>query len=114
MIHGNDEQTRRDKTYQRDTERLQTIYNNRDRLEPSVRDLLFDTIEEHRQTSSNTAIHNWLAVHETTIIQSAKNVMKRALQGVRSIKTYFRGKEGGSTNTSRTRQKQSRNSMHIK
>jgi hypothetical protein len=56
---------------------------------PVSDDLLFDTIEDHQNQCSKTTIHNWLAVNETTFIQSAQNVTKRALQGVRSIKSYF-------------------------
>ena len=89
MIHGNTQETRAQRQKIKDLHRLQSIYQTRHLLEPSVQDLLFDTIEEHHQQRSSTTIHNWLSIHETTFIQSVKQASKRAIQGVRSLKTYF-------------------------
>jgi hypothetical protein len=89
-IHGHDQQTRSEKLHQRNNQRLQTIYDNRENLEPSVRELLFDTIDDHRRQNSKHSLHNWLVVHETTFILSAKNVGSRAIRGVKSIKEYFK------------------------
>jgi len=88
-VHGHDSRTRNEKLRRRNELRLQTIYNGRANMEPSVQDLLFNNIDEHTATCSATAIHNWLAVNETTFIQSVKNATKRAIQGVKSIKSYF-------------------------
>jgi hypothetical protein len=88
-IHGHDQASRALKQQQTDAHRLQSIYQSRHLLEPSVQDLLFDTIEEHQQSRSHSTIHNWLSIHETTFIQSVKQASKKAIQGVRSIKSYF-------------------------
>ena len=65
------------------------LYDQRQNMEPRVSDeLLYENIEEHIQQSRHT-LQNWLAVHESTIIQSIKQATKQAIQGVRSIKSYF-------------------------
>ena len=88
-VHGNDQQTRHTHQESNNIARLQTIYDNRGSLEPRVRDeLLYTTMEEHLEKSRHT-LHNWLAVHEATITQSIKQAAKRAITGIRSIRTYF-------------------------
>ena len=89
VIHGHNQESRAKHQREIDTQRLHSIYQSRHLMEPSVQELLFPTIEEHQHSRGATAIHNWLSIHETTFIQSVKNVSKRAIQGVRSIKTYF-------------------------
>lgn len=89
VIHGHDQATRARQQQKLDNQRLESIYQSKHLMEPSVQDLLFDTIDEHRQQRSHSTIHNWLSIHETTFIQSVKNVSKRAIQGVRSIKSFF-------------------------
>ena len=88
-IHGHDRETREKHQIEVDIQRLQTIYKQRRQLEPSVQELLFDTLEEHQRTRGPQAIRNWLSITEPVVMQSLKNVAKRALQGVRSIRTYF-------------------------
>ena len=89
IIHCHDQASRARQQQKTDVHRLQSIYQSRHLMEPSVQDLLFDTIEEHQQQRSPTTIHNWLSIHETTFIQSMKQTSKRAIQGVRSIRSYF-------------------------
>ena len=89
VIHGHDQATRAQHQREVDMRRLQSVYQSRHLMEPSVEEILFSTIDEHQRLRGPTAIHNWLSIHETTFIQSVKNVSKRAIQGVRSIKTYF-------------------------
>lgn len=93
-IHGHDSRMRVEKMHQRDAQRLHNIYDIREQMEPSVRELLFETVEDQQNHCSKAAIHNWLAIHESTFIQSAKNVAKRALYGVRSIQSYFHKLDG--------------------
>jgi hypothetical protein len=57
-------------------------------MEPSVQELLFDTVEEHEQLPSNS-IRNWLSIHENLVRHSVKATMKRAIRGVRNIRNYF-------------------------
>jgi hypothetical protein len=88
-VHGHDQRTRNEQRECHNVARLQEIYDNGHLLEPSVRDkLLYPTMEEHVQHSRHT-LHNWLAIHEATIAQSIKQATKRAIHGVRSIKSYL-------------------------
>ena len=77
------------KRLQEDIRRLRHVYTQQKLMEPSVRELLFDTVEEHEQRPSHS-IRNWLAIHEDLVRHtSEKATMKRAIRGVRSICTYF-------------------------
>jgi hypothetical protein len=70
-------------------------------MEPSVQDLLYTNVEEHLDQNSYANISKWMAVHETTFITSMKNVRKRAIQGVKSIRSYFAvGRPPGEVNPS--------------
>ena len=89
VIHGHDQDTRARQIRKNDLQRLQSIYDQKHMMEPSAQELLFPSVEEHQQQRGPTAIHNWLSIHETTFIQSVKQATKRAIQGVRSLKTYF-------------------------
>ena len=89
VIHGHNQASRAKQQQAKDIHRLQSIYGTRHLMEPSVQDLLFPTVEDHQQQRNTSAIHNWLAIHEITFINSVKQASKRALRGVRSIKTYF-------------------------
>jgi hypothetical protein len=68
-------------------------------MEPRIRDeLLFETADEHLE-QSHRSIHNWLVVHESTITQSIKRAANKAIQGMRSIQSYFStGRPPGVTN----------------
>ena len=88
VVHGRDaaERTRmQDATNRR---KLRHIYAQRDFMEPSVRELLFDNVTEH-ETLPQHSITNWLAVHEDIFTQSIKRAAQRAIRGVRNIKSYF-------------------------
>ena len=88
-VHGHDPKTRQEQREHNNIMRLQTLYDQRQNMEPRVSDeLLYENIEEHIQQSRHT-LQNWLAVHESTIIQSIKQATKRAIQGVRLITSYF-------------------------
>jgi hypothetical protein len=91
IIHGHDQKSRAKHQRDVDTRRLQSIYQSWHLMEPSVQEILFPTIEEHQQLLRGVGRRFIIGslFHETTFIQSAKNVSKRAIQGVRSIKTYF-------------------------
>jgi hypothetical protein len=53
-------------------------------------DLFYPTVEAHIAAHpSTTGIRNWLSTHHLTVVSSMKEVIRRALQGVQSIATYF-------------------------
>jgi hypothetical protein len=89
-IHGHDEATRSQQRDRLNRQRLEAIYEAKMEMEPRIRELLYDTVKEHMQHSQRT-IHNWLAVHEETIAQSIKHAARRAIQGMRSIRSFFHG-----------------------
>ena len=110
-IHGHDRETREKHQHEVDRQRLQTIYQSRQNLEPSIQDLLFSTVEEHQRMCGPQAIRNWLAINETVFMQSIKNVTRRAIQGVRSIRTYF---NTGTHTNDRTQHSTNRIPQHAK
>jgi acid phosphatase class B len=67
---------------------LREIYNLRNRMEPSVQQILCRDITDHfvKPLWFNK---NWLAVHGPIVKQSVKRAKKKAIQGVRSIRQYF-------------------------
>jgi hypothetical protein len=89
VIHGHNQASRAKQQQAKNIHRLQSIYSTRHLMEPRVQDLLFPTVEDHQQQRNTSAIHNWLAIHETTFINSVKQASKRVLRSARSIKTYF-------------------------
>ena len=88
VIHGHTANERRQKQDAETLRRLRKIYSQREFMEPSIQELLFDNIQEHEAFPTN-AIRNWIAVHEDVFLNSVKTASRRAIQGVRNIKTYF-------------------------
>jgi hypothetical protein len=69
-IHGHDKETRDKRQCEIDEHRLRSIYKNRHQMEPSVQDLLFESVETHQSECGPLAIRNWLSIHKTTFLQS--------------------------------------------
>ena len=92
-IHRHDEITRSQQLDRSNRQRLEMIYDRKMQMEPQIRELLvYNTVDEHMQHSQRT-VQNWLAVHEEeTITQSIKHAAKRAIQGMRSIRSFFRSR----------------------
>ena len=68
---------------------LREIYDIKCQLEPSVQQLLCQDITDHFNKSV-WFNKNWLAIHAPLVtIMSLKRVKTRAIQGVRSIRSYF-------------------------
>ena len=88
VIHGKDEISRRQRREQEDLRQLRQLYSQKQLLEPSVQNLLFETVEEHEQLPAYS-INNWLAIHAGLLKQSVQQASARAIQGVRSIRHYF-------------------------
>jgi hypothetical protein len=88
-LHGFDDQTKQD-AQRREAERaLRDIYEVRARLEPSVRALIEGEVEDHRHRPL-WVVRNWLAVHTPLVQASLKIFARNALQGVPSIRSFFR------------------------
>jgi hypothetical protein len=67
---------------------LREIYDIKCQLEPSVQQLLCQDITDHFNKSV-WFNKNWLAIHAPLVTMSLKRVKTRAIQGVRSIRSYF-------------------------
>jgi hypothetical protein len=88
VIHGRNSMERQQQKEKETLRKLRHVYSQREFMEPSVQNLLFDDINDHEKMPPY-ALQNWLSVHEAVILQSIKSVSRRAIQGVRSIKSYF-------------------------
>jgi hypothetical protein len=58
-------------------------------METQAQSLLLSSPEAHDQYPLNVT-KNWLQMHMTTFSNSVKRVKTRVLQGMRSIRSYFR------------------------
>ena len=67
---------------------LSVIYAKRGMMEPSAQSLLLETPESHSKYPTHVT-KNWLLMHTATFSESVKRVKSKALQGVRSIRSYF-------------------------
>jgi hypothetical protein len=93
-IHGFDATSKAEATRRKVEQSLREIYNLRHQLEPSVRDLLEEDVEVHRQRPT-WVNQNWLAVHGPFLAASIrKSKFKNGVfRGVRSIRDYVVRKE---------------------
>jgi hypothetical protein len=73
---------------------LEVVYQNRQFMEPSVQSLLYDDPEDH-ESQQITTTRNWLAQHGQVFKESIRRVRARAIQNVRSIRSYFSTGGGG-------------------
>jgi hypothetical protein len=87
-IHGHDLSTRQAAERRETFRSLDEIYNARHHFEPSVQGLLLPSVADHRQVPL-WVTRNWLSSHQRIFHDSAQRVRKAAIQGVRSIRTYF-------------------------
>ncbi|KAI2502333.1 hypothetical protein MHU86_12137 [Fragilaria crotonensis] len=87
-VHGADQRTQAEAQRREVTRRLGEIYDQRSQLEPQVQQLLLPTLQDHIQRPT-WVNHNWLAVNANIFRESMRRARSRAIQGVRSIRTYF-------------------------
>jgi hypothetical protein len=58
-------------------------------MEPSMQGLLYPDVETHMEQSSMGAIKSWMQIRGPGFAESIKQVRKKAIQNVRSIRSYF-------------------------
>ena len=69
---------------------LAQLYSFRSEIMPRDKDLFYPTVANHIEAHpSTTVIRNWLSTNRTLIVASAKEAVRRSLQGLHSIATYF-------------------------
>ncbi|KAI2494762.1 hypothetical protein MHU86_19757 [Fragilaria crotonensis] len=87
-LHGRDVATRMEAESKEVRRQLNDIYMRRQQLEPCVQDLLFEEVEQHYEVST-AVTKNWLRINSGLFRDSMRRVKTKAIQGVRSIRTYF-------------------------
>lgn len=91
-LHGADSKTRTQAERREVDRMLVDIYDVRNQMEPSIQQLLCQDITEHF-TKSVSYNKNWLAVYGPLVRQSIQRAKLKAIQGVKSIKSYFGSKQ---------------------
>ena len=70
---------------------LRELYDLREQMEPSVQQMLCKEVSDHFAKPLWGYNKNWLAIHGALVKKSIKRAKKKAtIQGVRSIKQYFK------------------------
>ena len=87
-VYGNDAATRAIAEEREVSRRLALIYDKRNHMEPSAQELLFPDIRTHLEQPP-WVIQNWITINGPVFIASMRNVKSRAIQNVRSIRSYF-------------------------
>jgi hypothetical protein len=88
VIHGHDQVSRRLIQRQDVEDDVRAIYEDRELLLPADQDHLFPDVETHLQHSA-TSLRNWVTTYGPMFTDSISRAKRRALLGVRSIRTYF-------------------------
>jgi hypothetical protein len=92
-VHGKDAITSAQADAREVRRSLDQICSQRLHMEPSVQALLCQDIRTHMQRPT-WVTRNWINIHVPVFKASIQRARKRAIQGVRSIRTYF-GTVGG-------------------
>jgi hypothetical protein len=87
-VHGKDAAAKAIAEKREVSRRLTTIYDQRTHMEPSAQSLLFPDIRTHLEQPP-WVIQNWITINGPVFMTSVRNVKAKAIQNVRSIRTYF-------------------------
>ena len=87
-VHGKDEATRALAAKREMSRRLEAIYAQKIHMEPSAQALLFPDIRTHLEQPP-WVIQNWISINGPIFMTSLRTVKARAIQNVRSIRSYF-------------------------
>ena len=87
-LHGKDAADQHRAEQREIRRRLEQVYDSRSQMEPSVQELLCLDIQTHLQRPT-WVNKNWLSIHTPLVQASIRRVRVKAIQGVRSIRTYF-------------------------
>ena len=90
MIHGKTLTTQREANRRRTEAELRAIYETRDQLEREVQPLMFREVQDHIQRHRHpTSMRNWIQINEPIFRESLRRAKRKAISGVRSIRSYF-------------------------
>jgi hypothetical protein len=87
-VHGKDVSSRHNAERAEIQRQLNILYAQRPMMEPQVQQLLLASPEAHIRYPLKVT-KNWLQMNATTFSESIKRVKTRALQGMRSIRSYY-------------------------
>jgi hypothetical protein len=87
-VHGKDKVAQLRARERSTMAELQTIYDKRTHLEPPIQRLLFTDVQEHMQRPPGVT-RNWLNINRPVFQSSLRRAKRQAIQGVRSIQSYF-------------------------
>jgi hypothetical protein len=88
VIHGHDKASRQQQERLRAENEIRAIYEDQELLLPADQDHLFDNVDTHLAKSTQ-ALQNWLNTYQLMFTDSIKKAKRRAIDGVRSIWSYF-------------------------
>ncbi len=94
-VHGNDTAARATAKKREVSRRLTAIYDQCTHMEPSAQSLLFPDIRTHLEQPP-WVIQNWITINGPVFMTSLRTVRTKAIQNVRSIRTYFAPRWGTS------------------
>jgi hypothetical protein len=87
-VHGKDVAARSIAEKREVSRRLTAIYDKRTHMEPSAQSLLLPDINTHLKQPP-WVIQKWNTINGPEFMTSLRNVKAKAIQNVRSIRTYF-------------------------
>jgi hypothetical protein len=88
VIHGHDTISRQRIQRSNVETAIRAIYEDRDLLLPADQDHLFDDVQTHLEKSTHS-LQNWFNTYQGLFTDSISKAKRRALDGVRSIRSYF-------------------------
>ena len=95
-LHGRDKKNRQSNLRKEVNRQLNEIYAKRHFLDPNFNSLLLQNPEAHNDHSLQVTI-NWLRMNAPRFTENMRKVRRLALEGVRSIRTYFPPESSPST-----------------
>lgn len=87
-VHGTDAASQRAIQRTHLLRRLSELYSRRRQVEPSLVEV-FDIPEETHAQRGLTYLKNWLTMYEPMVMDSVARATKKAISGMRSIRSYF-------------------------
>jgi hypothetical protein len=89
LVHGINMTAQNEANRRRTEDELRTIYDQREQLEPEYQSLLYSEAQDHIQRHRHHTPRNWINTNGPILRESLRRAKRRALSGVRSIRSYF-------------------------
>jgi hypothetical protein len=89
MVHGKSLITRTEANRRNTESALRLVYDSKEQLETAVQRLLFPEVHDHIQQHPTYTTRNWLQINGPVLRESLRRAKRRAVAGVRSIRSYF-------------------------